>query len=353
MQTEKSERKEAKPSAYDEWVSEEGIPCYDVFYIQDLRNVKLSKWRRLNCNGAFINLTGAEGTDDAHLYELEGGSWTTPEKHLYEELTFVLSGSGETEVWSDESGASKSVVSWHEGSLFSPPLNSYHRHRNSSSDPARLVSVTSAPFVFDLFHNRKFVFDCNFEFKDRFAGEHDWFQISPKLEGNILDANFVDDVRTVSLPPNIRRGAEGKTLFIELANNTLTAHISEFPVGTYKKAHRHGPGALIIVLNGKGYSLMWQQGEEIKRFDWQYGSFVSPPRNWFHQHFNTSPTSARYIALRWGGKKHPFNFRGEYKTDADLKKGGDQIEYEDESPEIRRLFASELVKEGIALNMPR
>lgn len=340
-----------KPSAYTEWVAGEGIPRYDAFYIQDLSEVKLSDWKRLNCKGAVINLTGAEGTDDAHLYELATDTWTNVEKHLYEELIFVLSGSGETEVWCDEAGDKKSKISWHQGSLFSPPLNAYHRHRSTNRESTRLVSVTSAPFVFDLFHNRKFVFDCDFQFVDRFAGEKDWFETPSKIEGNILDSNFVDDVRKIELPPNASRGAEGKTLFIELANNTLTAHISEFPVGTYKKAHRHGPGALIIVLNGKGYSLMWQQGEEIKRFDWRYGSFVSPPRGWFHQHFNTSSTSARYIALRWGGKKHPFNFRGEYKTDSDLKKGGDQIEYEDESPKIREMFTSELEKEGIAPKM--
>ena len=37
---------------------------------------------------------------------------------------------------------------------------------------------------------------------------------------------------------------------IELAQNSMGAHISQFQPGTYKKAHRHGPGAHVIILDG-------------------------------------------------------------------------------------------------------
>src|SRR5438552_11776167 len=44
---------------------------------------------------------------------------------------------------------------------------------------------------------------------------------------------------------------------LELAKNSMGAHISQFQPGTYKKAHRHGPGAHVIILDGAGFSTLW------------------------------------------------------------------------------------------------
>ena len=125
----------------------------------------------------------------------------------------------------------------------------------------------------------------------------------------------------------------------------MGAHISEFPIGTYKKAHRHGPGAHVIIIAGKGYSLLWPQGDEIKRFDWQPGAIVVPPEFWFHQHFNAGNTPARYLALRAAGKKFK-GLRKLYGVDEDVKKGGSQMEYEDEDPKIHQEFEAGLAKAG-------
>ena len=136
----------------------------------------------------------------------------------------------------------------------------------------------------------------------------------------------------------------------ELADNTMCAHISQFPPGTYKKAHRHGPAANVVILSGKGYTLMWPEGKPWVKCDWHKGSLVVPPDRWFHEHFNSGGEPARYLAIRWNSRKHSM---GEaFKVDESTKAGGDQIEYEDEGPAIRKLFAEELAKEGAEMRMP-
>ncbi len=158
------------------------------------------------------------------------------------------------------------------------------------------------------------------------------------------------DAVNIPLITAAERGAGGGHLRFNMAKGSMNSHISQFPIGTYKKAHAHGPGAHVIVLSGEGFSLMWPEGEEPQRFDWEVGTMIVPPNMWFHQHFNTGTTPSRYLAFKHEGVAIR-NAQGVPKAWISRRAGGDQIDYIDEQPEIRRIFAAALAKHDLASRM--
>ena len=287
--------KEGK-SSYEKWVESEGVPVIKTFFVEDIRDVKLEWWERKGGYGAFLQMEGAGQVNNCYICEIPPGKNLKPQRHLFEETIYVVSGEGATTVWNHEDR--KQAFEWHTGSLFSAPLNSWHQHFNGSGDkPARYLAVTTAPTMINLLHNLDFIFDNDFPFEDRFNGRDGYFNGQGllhagdykgfKFAGNVWETNFVPDVRNFKLMDYSERGAGGHNIKFQLSENTTACHISEFPVGTYKKAHRHGAGAHVIILSGEGHSLIWPEGEPIKKYDWHEGSMVVPPDDWWHQHFNT------------------------------------------------------------------
>ncbi len=341
---------------YDQWVEAQNIPVIREFYIEDLRTVPLKPWAFKGGKGAILNLIGTGDVNDGYLSEIPPGQKLKPQRAMYEELIFVLEGHGSTSVWNDDN--KKVTFEWGPGSLFSPPLNTWRQHFNGSGDKsARFLGVTSAPPLMNLFRDLDFIFSTPFSFKNRFDADSDSFSGKGKTwmakNRPVWESNFIPDVRSLEVFAWKERGGGGGNIMIELSENCMSAHISEFPVGTYKKAHRHGAGAHVVIIGGEGYSLMWPEGEEHKRFDWRDGSVVGPPEDWFHQHFNTGATPARYLALKARGRKHTRPWGSKmYAVDASTEEGGDQIEYEHEDPAIRRMFEEALAMNGVACRMP-
>jgi oxalate decarboxylase/phosphoglucose isomerase-like protein (cupin superfamily) len=264
-------------------------------------------------------------------------------------MIYVLGGRGSTSVWND--AGRRITFEWKAGALFAIPLNTWHQHFNGSGrEPARFVAVTNAPPVMNLYEDIEFIFNTKHDFNSRFSGEPDYFANKGEQKGLLLETNFVADAVNLPLISAKERGAGGGHIRFNLARGSMNSHISQFPVGTYKKAHAHGPGAHVIILTGEGYSLMWPEGEEPRRYDWQVGSMIVPPNLWFHQHFNTGTAPARYLAF-----KHEVvsvrNSQGVPKAWISRRLGGDQIDYADESQQVRSLFADELRKHGLQPRM--
>jgi gentisate 1,2-dioxygenase len=137
----------------------------------------------------------------------------------------------------------------------------------------------------------------------------------------------------------------------------MGAHVSEMPVGTYKKGHRHGAGLHIFLVHGEGYSLLWYAGDkDFVRVDWRHGMLFAPPDGMFHQHFDTSAQPARYLAVGLGSKRYPVIYMRRAgsennRSDVSLKEGGRQIEYEDQDPRIHALWLREIRRTGVESRM--
>ena len=119
--------------------------------------------------------------------------------------------------------------------------------------------MTAAPRVIDTFKNLKFVFDNPFVFDDRFNGEGDYFK-SPQVSNGRgpWATNFVADVMEASYRrkhiegEGWNRAIGGFGSGFNMVNSTMRSHSSGWAVGTYKKAHRHGPGIHVLILRGPG-----------------------------------------------------------------------------------------------------
>lgn len=338
-----------KISPYRRWQSGEGIPVYEGSSIADLHILETALWPRTGQKGAFVNLADQED-DDGWLLEIAPGGTTETLHHFFEATIYVVEGRGATTVWNP--GSDKQTVEWQRGSLFSPPLNCHYQHFNLDGErPARLFSVTNAPMMINLLRSVDGIFNNAHVFSDRYSGERDYFTDAGSWVGEITwKTNFIPDLRAFKLTA-AHRGLGANSTMFNLANNQMAAHCSEFPPGTYKKAHRHGVGAHVIILEGIGYSLLWFEGEkERRRVDWKDGTVLSPKENEYHQHFNVGPTAARYMAMRLGD----LDLRapaagGGWNTQEEMW----GIPYEEEDPEIYEEYVQECLKHGATVALPR
>lgn len=339
---------------YRNWQEAQKIPIIKGFFVEDIKTVEVAPWELKGGLGAFIVLDGTGGVNDAYVCEIPPGGKLKPQKHLYEEMVYVAKGHGATTVWQKD--GKKHTFEWGPGSLFAIPLNARYQHFNGSgSEPTRYFAVTNSCFMMNLFHNLDFIFSDEFAFTDRFdPNSEDYFSGKGTIYGRFfMSTNFVSDTHTITLKDYSERGKGSTNMKFDLAGQTMGSHISEFPVGTYKKAHRHGPGAHVIILSGQGYSVLWPEGANRQRVDWKAGSVVVPPNQWFHQHFNSGAQPARYLALRWGSWRFRFMrlTDSEGSTYKSIKEGGGQIEFEDEDPAIHKEYEAAMAKARATCSM--
>src|SRR5205823_11311403 len=98
-QVEQPAKRLERVNAYTQFLSNERVPVVRGFAIEDLKTLELGAWARKGGRGAYVNLEGTGGTNDAYVCEIPPGGSLNPERHLFEEMIYVVDGTGSTSVW--------------------------------------------------------------------------------------------------------------------------------------------------------------------------------------------------------------------------------------------------------------
>ncbi len=340
---------------YDKWMQSVGIPVHKGYFIPNLNSLQLAWWEDRGCQAAFIQLMGQEGIIEARVSEIPPGESLPPFKLAVDEVVYVISGRGLTSVWTGNEP--RRSVEWQAHSMFLLPRNRHHQFSNTQgAAPVRLLHYNYLPLAMTTVADPQFFFNNPYDAPDQLgegsAGFYSEARSVPRVDrrgrdGYLWLGNFFPDMRSWDkLEANQTRGAGGHSVYIQFPGSEMSSHMSVFDPRLYKKAHRHGPGRVIVIPAGDGYSILWEEGKEKIVVPWQEASAFVPPNRWFHQHFNVGGARARYLALH-----PPTQFHG-YTDESVGDLSNDQIEYADEDPWIREKFEEELNQRGLTSLMP-
>jgi hypothetical protein len=339
---------------FEIYMESTGLPIYTGNSVEDLRTVELGKWPEREVNACFVELSGQEGITEGRVEEIAPGKTLEAHRFAIDQLVYCLTGQGVTSVWTD--GMPKKTFEWSPRSLFLLPGNAHYQITNMQGDkPARLLYYSYMPLAMSVLPKWEFLFNSPLDQPERVYQNENPYADASQQKGrgwghgplrNVWTGNFFPDLSAWDRLTNSQgRGAGGASVMMRMPGTELSCHMSVFPPLTYKKAHRHGPGRLIVIPAGEGFSVLWLEGHEKIVVPWHEGSVFVPPDRYFHQHFNLGGEPARYLALH-----PPIQFKGQSEQVQDRER--DQIEYTQEDPFIRELFEGELAKRGLKSAMP-
>lgn len=250
---------------------------------------------------------------DASLIEVPPGGRLPAGRHLAEEIIYIVSGSGYTDMWVAE--GEKVRYDWEAGDLLSPSLNAWHQHFNASAtEPARYVAISTRPLTANLFPHPDFVTHSDFVFEDRWQqGISQAPEYTP--EGG-FESSEVVRMRVGHMLPDIdgrelrqrRKGAWGITILPEgdlAGNRVLEMEVREKDGEEFTDAeahlHHHPWEVVYIVLDGAGYSNVRGKDGQLKTLEWQAGDLFIIEANESHDNRARPNARTRYLQVKAAG----------------------------------------------------
>jgi mannose-6-phosphate isomerase-like protein (cupin superfamily) len=307
---------------YEDWAKAQGVPVHTGAAV-DLLKAEVKPWARFGLNGAFCHLDGRDDFLTVLILELPSNSGSAPHQHLYEEICYVISGTGSTEFQAPDGHTQ--VIEWGPKSLFALPMNAHYRHRNTSAEPARFAAVNDLRYLFNLYRNEKFVFGTPLQFAERHG-----------------DTEAVADLARQPAGP------------LTLAKGTISSDVVELAPGTYSQAFRQMHGAHLFGVDGEGYTLAWEEGaQNFAHSPWHHGIVTAASRMSFRQQFNVGNGPARYLDVQLGSQQQPIfrHRRAAYGDTSVYAAGSATIPFAEQDPRIHSMWLEAIAGKGVTPRM--
>ncbi|HLI37558.1 MAG TPA: hypothetical protein VKV80_09480, partial [Streptosporangiaceae bacterium] len=88
----------------------------------------------------------------------------------------------------------------------------------------------------------------------------------------IISAHYVPDLRTVELKPWQRRGGAGVFINHEASRTSNDCYVCEIPAGGTLAPQRQLYEEMILVLDGQGSTVVWNDAGDRASFEWGSGA---------------------------------------------------------------------------------
>jgi mannose-6-phosphate isomerase-like protein (cupin superfamily) len=115
---------------------------------------------------------------------------------------------------------------------------------------------------------------------------------------DLINGNYVPSLHQVELKPWARRGGSAVFMNHDASRTTNDCYVMEIPAGDKLNPHRQLFEETVLILSGRGSTVVWDDRGAKVSFEWGPGSIFGIPLNANHQHFNGSGSKpARYIGV--------------------------------------------------------
>jgi len=161
-----------QPQSIRGMAQERSIQVYSGYSLPDIRNAPVQPWKRMGVSGAYIDLIGGEGVNDGYLCEIPSGARRIRSATCLRRSSTSSVARANRHLGAGRPQADREVESGRGDRAAAQHLAPAPEPRRRA---CRLLAISNAPVVIDLFHNVDFVFNNDYVFRDRYNGDPDAF----------------------------------------------------------------------------------------------------------------------------------------------------------------------------------